>query len=126
MIVYNHDNNDDAHRLNLQTVDAVDIPITINVNLALADTVRATYNVTRYALSWLTSSFIGHDVGCVDIPSLPTHTQLASGTPSAFDVKVTNSLSMATVGGVDYAAYTATGKTYGETPPFPHRTMLAF
>ncbi len=55
-------------------------------------------------------------------PSQPTHTQLASGPPSAFDVKVTNSLSMATVGGVDYAAYTATGKTYGETPPFPAYT----
>jgi hypothetical protein len=50
-LTYNHGNNDDANRLNLQTGDAVDIPITINVNLALADTVRATYNVTRYALS---------------------------------------------------------------------------
>ena len=72
MIGYNHGNNDDANRLNLQTGDAVDIPSTINVNLALADTVRATYNVTRYALSWLASSFIGHDVDCVDIP-LPTN-----------------------------------------------------
>ncbi len=46
----------------------MDIPSTINVNLALADTVRATYNVTRYALSWLASSFIGHDVDRVDVP----------------------------------------------------------
>lgn len=77
MIGYNHDNYDDANRLNLQTGDAVDIPITINVNLALADTVRATYNVTRYALSWLSSSihsFIRHDAAVLTSPSQPTHT----------------------------------------------------
>jgi hypothetical protein len=35
-----------------------------------------------------------------------------------FDVKVTTSLTMATVGEVDYAAYTAIGKTYGTPHTF--------